>query len=253
MPDRDNWTPAMVLKWVLTRDLPAVLDMAEIYGADFVSEDGMPRAAVPEDIDAVMSTYCTDLTASTREQRVRATVLRSQTAIPGKVEIYLALRRGQLEAQARRNGAGDVETIAPNQWLALKFRSWNGHDLGVPIDANQDILDLPRPIEDYLRGRVSIDTSPVVWPNPLMPAAQVEKLWPAGGAIRFTAGAEAETRRWLILLMSTGDPTQAKPQYEAEAQKKFRVGKRAFIRAWDDALRATGNTRWSKPGPKSKQ
>ena len=72
MPDRDNWTPAMVLKWVLTRDLPAVLVMAEIYGADIVSEDGIPRAAVPEDIAAVMSAYCTDLTLPAGERKSQA-------------------------------------------------------------------------------------------------------------------------------------------------------------------------------------
>ena len=180
-------------------------------------------------------------------------MLRSQTAIPAKDEIYLALRRGELEAQARRNGAGDVETIAPNQWLALKFQSWNGYDLAVPTGADQDVLDLPRPIEDYLRGRVPIDTRPVAWPDPLMPAAQVEKLWPAGGATRFTAGAEAETEGWLISLMRSGNPIQAKRQYEAEARKKFRVGTRAFNRAWAEAVRATANTRWSTPGRKSQQ
>jgi len=33
MPDRDNWTAAMVLKWVLTRDQAAVPAMIDTYGA----------------------------------------------------------------------------------------------------------------------------------------------------------------------------------------------------------------------------
>lgn len=32
MPDRDNWTAAMVLQWVLTRDLQAVFAMLH-YGS----------------------------------------------------------------------------------------------------------------------------------------------------------------------------------------------------------------------------
>ena len=180
MPDRDNWTAAMVLKWVLTRDLPTVLIMAEIYGADIVSEDGIARPAVPEDLGAVVRAYCIDPTVPPGRQKVREAVLHSQTAIRAKAEIYRALQRGELEARARRNGSGDVETIPPNQWLALRFQSWKGHDLAVPIDIDQDVLDLPRPVRDYLRGRVPADVRPAVWPDPLFRADQVTTRWLVG-------------------------------------------------------------------------
>ena len=60
MPDRENWTTAMVLKWVLNRDGKAVLDMVDTYGAVGVLEDGTVSLLVPEDIEAVGIAYCTD-------------------------------------------------------------------------------------------------------------------------------------------------------------------------------------------------
>jgi hypothetical protein len=49
MPDADNWTAAMVLKWVLAADLPTVLAMAESYGATAFSEDGTSRPIISEE------------------------------------------------------------------------------------------------------------------------------------------------------------------------------------------------------------
>ena len=164
MPDRDNWTAAMVLKWVLTRDLPTVHAMVELYGAKIISEDSLARL-VPEDLNAVMLAYCVDLTLPSGEERAREAVPRSQRVIEAKAEIYRDLRRGKLDTRARRNGTGDIEKITSEQWLSLKLQSWNGHDLAVPIDVEQNTLH-PRPPADYLTGRVPIDTRPVVWPDP---------------------------------------------------------------------------------------
>ena len=47
MPDRDIWTSAMVLKWVLTRDQAPVLAMVDTYGAVRVFEDGTVFRLVP--------------------------------------------------------------------------------------------------------------------------------------------------------------------------------------------------------------
>jgi hypothetical protein len=124
-----------------------------------------------------MTAYCIDAELPPGQERTREAVLRSQRAIAAQEEIYRALRRGDLEARARRNGAGDVETVAPNQWLSLKFQSWNGHDLAVPIDIEQNTLH-PHPEADYLSGRVAIDTRPAAWPDPLFAAYQVMQIWP---------------------------------------------------------------------------
>jgi hypothetical protein len=178
MPDRDNWTAAVLLKWVLTRDLPTVLAMGERYGAWIVSDDSVVRA-VPDDLDAVMIAYCVDPALPSGEEKSRKAVPRSQRVIEAKAEIYRNLRRGKLNARARRNGTGDIEEIAPEQWLSLKFQSWNGHDLAVPIDIEQNTLHT-RPPADYLTCRVPIDTRPVVWPDPYFMANQVMELWPSG-------------------------------------------------------------------------
>jgi hypothetical protein len=98
--------------------------------------------------------------------------------IAAKHKIYRALRRGELDARARRNGAGDVETIAPYEWLSLKFQSWNGHDLAVPIDIEKQPLKLPREIGDYAGGQVRPDVLPTVWPDPHFAAHQAMGIWP---------------------------------------------------------------------------
>jgi hypothetical protein len=177
MPDRENWTTAMVLKWVLNRDGKAVLDMVDTYGAVGVLEDGTVSLLVPEDIEAVGIAYCTDPAFFPGEERTVAAVVRSQRVIAAKAEIYRALRRGELEVRARRNGVGDIEKIPPEQWLSLKLVSWNGHDLAVPIDIEKNTLH-PLPTADYLTGSVPIDTRPLVWPDPLFSARQVVHIWP---------------------------------------------------------------------------
>ena len=196
MPDGDNWTVAMVLKWVLTRDLRTVLAMAESYGAIAFS-DGKSWSVVPEDVDAVMTRHDIDSIPQAGEERVRQLVLRGEKLIAKMDEIYRALRRGNLEARARRNGAGDVETIVPNEWLGLKFLSCNGHDLAVPVAVDQGVLDLPQPIEDYLHGRVSVGVRPAVWPDPLFDADRTMQIWRADVPEGGTKSAEfpAQTRK----------------------------------------------------------
>jgi len=194
MPDRDNWTAAMVLKWVLTRDQAAVPAMIDTYGATGLFEDHTASRLAPEDIDAVMIAYCTDPNLPPGEEKAATAVVRSQRVIEAKNEIYQALRRGELEARARRNGAGDVETIAPNQWLSLKLQSWDGHDLAVPISVEKDILNLPRAFEDYVDGKVAADVLPAVWPDPHFIARQVLQIWPCHEPTQMGAGVEAPTR-----------------------------------------------------------
>lgn len=177
MPDPANWTAAMVLKWVLTRDLQSVLAMLDRYGVVIVSADSVARA-VPEDLNAVMIAHCVDRALPPGEKRTREVVLRSQRVIEAKDEIYRVLGRDELGARARRNGTGDMEKIAAEQWLSLKFQSWDGHDLAVPIDIEQNTL-YPRSPADYLTGRVPIDTRAVVWPDPHFKADQVMDCWPS--------------------------------------------------------------------------
>jgi hypothetical protein len=183
MPDCDNWTTAMVLRWVLTLDRVAVLAMVDTYGAVRVDlEVGTVSRVVPEDIDAVMTAYNIDESLPPGEERTRTAVMRSERVIRAKEEIYRALRQGKLEARTRRNGTGDVEKIAHEQWPNLKFRSLNGHDIAVPVDTEQNVLDLRQPIEDYLVGRVPVDVCPAVWPDPLFSASQVLQIWPSDAA-----------------------------------------------------------------------
>jgi hypothetical protein len=178
MPDRDNWTAAMVVRWVLTRDHTAMLNMVDTYGAWGSFEDGTLSPLPLEDIDAVLIGYCVDPTLPRGEEGTVTAIVRSQRVIGVKNEIYRALRRGDLGARARRNGIGDVEKIAPDEWLSMKFQSWKGHDLAVPIDVEQNPLH-PLPLADYLGGGVPIEMRPAVWTDPLFSADQVMRIWPS--------------------------------------------------------------------------
>jgi hypothetical protein len=62
-------------------------------------------------------------------------------------------------------------------------------------------------------------------------------------------GSETACRQWLEGLMRAGDREKSKPEYQAEAQKKFSgLSGQGFNRAWADAIEASGNKSWSRAG-----
>lgn len=71
------------------------------------------------------------------------------------------------------------------------------------------------------------------------------------GLRKQTCGAETNCRTWLTDLMQNGsDPQKPKTDYEREAKNTYGVGSRAFGRAWRNAIEATRNDLWAKPGRK---
>jgi hypothetical protein len=193
MPDRQNWTAAMVLKWILTRDAEAVLAMAADYGAVVVNLETRTSTEVrPATMADVDRAFVIDESIIDREEMTTKAVVRAELeVIPARREIHDALRQGRLEARARRNGRGDLVTIEPDQWLLLKIDSIAGHDLAIPVDLRQKPLPLPYSLDDYLAARVPIDATPTLWPDPLFRANQIEELWPANKA--HSAGQASET------------------------------------------------------------
>jgi hypothetical protein len=180
MPDRHNWTAAMVLKWILTRDAEAVLAMAADYGAVVVNLETRTSTEVrPATMADVDRAFVIDESITDREERITQAVIRAELrVIPARHEIHDALRQGRFEARSRRNGRGDLVTIESDQWLLLKIDSIAGHDLAVPVDLNQKPLPLQYSLDDYLAARVPIDATPTLWPDPLFRANQTEDLWP---------------------------------------------------------------------------
>ena len=51
--------------------------------------------------------------------------------------------------------------------------------------------------------------------------------------------------------MRAGPQTKAKPKYQVDACSKFNLSIRAFLRAWDAAIRTTATVTWGRPGRKS--
>jgi hypothetical protein len=176
MPDRDHWSASMLLRWVLTRDIGAVLSMVNDYGGCLVEGDKVRRVQ-PQTWDDVMRAYSIDDSLRKEEQVANAVLKAELFRIPAQEEIYSSLRRGEIDAWARPNGSGDIVKIAPIQWAGLRWRALEGHDIAVPVDSEETPLPLPRPLADYLSGSVLATSLPTVWPDPLFPAEQAAKLW----------------------------------------------------------------------------
>jgi hypothetical protein len=177
MPDRDHWSASMLLRWVLTRDIEAVLSMMNDYGACLVEGDKITRVQ-PQTWDDVMRAYSIDDSIRKEEQMANVVFKAELFLTPAQEEIYGSLRRGEIDAWARPNGSGDIVKIAPIQWAGLRWRALEGHDIAVPVDSEENPLPLPRLLADYLSGSVPATSTPTVWPDPLYPAEQAAKLWP---------------------------------------------------------------------------
>lgn len=71
-----------------------------------------------------------------------------------------------------------------------------------------------------------------------------------------TISDENKCKQWLVdeMLKNPDEPPygHTKSSYKEEAKKKFQVSSRAFIRAWDCAIREATAHGWSRPRPKSK-
>jgi hypothetical protein len=67
-----------------------------------------------------------------------------------------------------------------------------------------------------------------------------------------TIASVTECREWLVGMMFKNGQLQpkakTKTEYRIEAQGIFGISERQFIRAWDDAIEATGASDWSDPG-----
>lgn len=67
-----------------------------------------------------------------------------------------------------------------------------------------------------------------------------------------TIAGVTECREWLVGMMFKNGQLQpkakTKTEYRLEAQGLFGISERQFIRAWDDAIEATGASDWSDPG-----
>jgi hypothetical protein len=174
MPDRDNWSASMLLRWVLTRDIESVLSMLNTY---VLVEGNTATLVQPQTWDDVKWDYLIDDSLGKEEQAANAVVKAQLFLTPAQEEIYGSLRRGEIDAWARPNGSGDIVKIAPIQWAGLRFRAFEGHDIAVPVDSERNPLPLPRLPADYVSGSVPATSTPTAWPDPLFPAEQAAKLW----------------------------------------------------------------------------
>jgi hypothetical protein len=64
-----------------------------------------------------------------------------------------------------------------------------------------------------------------------------------------TVKTQTSCRQWLMSAMEAHElRTKPKEDFYREAKQKFKVGRRAFNRAWDEAIASTGRDNWRKAG-----
>ena len=115
MPDRQNWTAAMVLEWVLSRDMQAVLAIAADHGA--VEVDTVAKKVTeirPASMPDVERTHAIDESISDQGETIaRAIVWGDLKGIPARREIYDALKlkltRFRGARQAFNGGFSDAQ------------------------------------------------------------------------------------------------------------------------------------------------
>jgi hypothetical protein len=104
-----------------------------------------------------------------------------------------------------------------------------------------------------IRSSGSIDERPLR--DLRFKSVEVRRHWPGAELIKplTTAAAQTECRRWLSSKMRAApDRPRPKSQIQTEAMQRFpNLSRRAFDRAWRDAISETGAHKWSKAGRRS--
>ena len=178
MPDNNHWSASMLLYWMLDRDFDAVRSMVNDYGGSTVKGDKVSRTQ-SQTWDDVSQCYSID-DSLPEEEKVREAVFRSLVfLLPTQAAIYTRLTRGELDSWARANGSGNIVKIETIQWVGLRIRPFEGHDIAVPVDSERNPLPLARPLSDYVSGLVPATETPTVWPDPFFSPAQALLLWPS--------------------------------------------------------------------------
>jgi hypothetical protein len=126
----------MLLEWVLTRDIQAVLSMADEYGGWRVDEEGAARIQ-PFTMDDVLRAHTIDQSLPKDERASEAVKPAESFVIPARLEIIDALRSGAIDGWARPNGSGDIAKIDVIQSAGLRLRALNGHEIALPVDTRE--------------------------------------------------------------------------------------------------------------------
>ncbi|WP_417793084.1 hypothetical protein [Terasakiella pusilla] len=132
------------------------------------------------------------------------------------------LRRGAIKAKGRYQDNGPVTDIPSFEWTSLSV--------------------------EYDRSGVSADRE-VWWDKVIINTDDLLKHFPDEYQEKTP---ELKTQEWLEGQMRIDPEPQERPKssFEEEAERLFGVGKRAFHRAWTNAIELTG-VNWNKPGRKS--
>jgi hypothetical protein len=136
----------------------------------------------------------------------------------------------------------------------------NGRATGdmYPVERGPDHLLLIQKVEVELtdlweRWHALID-SRIPDNTPPAPEQQNVETEDEGAAPVGTIAQERRCREWLIGLMKDNpSPVKRKGSYQSEAIARYKISKRAFGRAWGQAVTETGNANWIKAGPKPKR
>jgi len=145
------------------------------------------------------------------------------------IRIHSANVKGEIETYVRDPASGAVIGLEPVDWLGAAF----AEDI---IRGGIVRASACESLEQY-RGWVAL-TKAVPF-----------RRWLVQQRRRQPAADESKCRDWLLKAM-LANPTRkvkAKPEWREDALRLYGVNVRAFNRAWNSAIKASGST-WNKPG-----
>lgn len=150
---------------------------------------------------------------------------RQKSIAEAEKELWQFLSDGRLTAEAFDQHQGKPVDIPRRDWSYLKLFEEHERD-ALKYDALGE--------EPYTRIKLKRD--------------DLLKLWPP---IAATVNVEQNCRRWLIEQMRESKTVKrfTKAFFKEAAKKKFpTLSGRQFLRAWNDAIEASGATAWKRPG-----
>lgn len=212
---RAFWKPSEVLAWICTRDFGAV---------EFVfagKEDSLLQAIIA---------------VEEWERRTGGDALMGPAAACAQLQNLC--REGRLTASGILYRWG--ETGQPSDRRQIPVEAWC--EPGSALQQRRGELEL------WFSARSEGDH----WTALLYKRTAVLDCWSASKSA-LNSSVELKAGEWLAAEVGKGPPTKAKEFYKADLKALYRIGERAFDRAWKKATSVPGADAWRKSGPKGKK
>jgi hypothetical protein len=238
--DEPFWSFIQAIGWIAWRTPETVREHADRYREEHLEWRHTREGAVLSSFSQKRSTYRFLQTVRLQDDKPPSVAVEDAMR-----EFWNALLKGDLVANALDVETGKRRRIERMEFQDLKLGDYEHvrDDGAGPVTLNERLL------------------GPVYW-DPRVESVEVRELWPApasptidtsgfGTLDKSSAKAESDCRRWLEgeMRKSPHQRPKGRRDFRAEALSKFAgLSGRAFDRAWEKAIEATGAKDWARVG-----